>query len=210
VPRGLVTSRLAARAGNSVLLTFDDGPHPEVTPGVLDRLDRYGARAIFFVVGRRAIEAPQIVREIRSRGHLVGNHTFLHPDNYVLASAGGTPFWEYLADSRRCSKTIASIVRSQPRYFRPPGGRLTPVTVAVPRLLGMRCLTWSREISDWQFRSEAEAVAGADDLADRIVPRDIVLLHDDNPCVLPLLDRLLPRLRSRALDLSFGVTSIEA
>ena len=73
-----VTSRLDRKAGNSVLLTFDDGPHPEVTPAVLDLLKQYDARAVFFVVGNRIPLAPWVLRQILDGGHQIGNHTYYH------------------------------------------------------------------------------------------------------------------------------------
>src|ERR1700704_6729942 len=61
-------------------LTFDDGPNPAVTPKLLDLLDRYGAKATFFLIGRFVRECPELVRETIARGHAVGNHTETHPN----------------------------------------------------------------------------------------------------------------------------------
>ncbi len=204
LPRTLVT-RTLRRAGRAVLLTFDDGPHAEVTPAVLDRLDEYGARAVFFLIGRRIKRAPHLPAQIRDRGHLLGNHSHLHLDRYVLADERPPGFCEYYRDSQRCQAAIERHAGIRPVLFRPPGGRLTPVTVLVPKLLGLRCVTWSREVSDWRFRSPGEAQAGASALAATVAPGDIVLLHDDNPWVLDVLDALLPELRRRDLDLGSGI-----
>jgi len=204
LPRALVTTRLRG-GGRSVLLTFDDGPHAEVTPAVLDRLDRYRARAVFFLIGRRIKRAPHIPAQIRERGHVLGNHSHLHRDRYVLPERGSPRFCEYYRDSQRCQAAIERHAGERPALFRPPGGRLTPVTVLVPKLLKLRCVTWSRESSDWRFRSPAEARDGGTALAAAVTPGDIVLLHDDNPCVLDVLDVLLPELVRRDLDLASGI-----
>ena len=73
-----------------VALTFDDGPHPEVTPAVLDLLDQAGARATFFCVGRRAEAHPDIVAAIRERGHGVENHTYSHPNGFAFMARAGS------------------------------------------------------------------------------------------------------------------------
>jgi peptidoglycan/xylan/chitin deacetylase (PgdA/CDA1 family) len=190
------------------LLTFDDGPHPDVTPAVLDRLQAFRARAVFFVVGGRVGGAAHLLAEIQGRGHRIGNHTFHHKDSYVTGADGEPRFLDYYQDSRRCQHLVESHTGARPKLFRPPGGRLTPVTLAVPRSLGMRCVAWSRDIGDWQFRTAAEACAGAEELARQIVARDIVLLHDDNPCVVDVLDALLPSLAARGYDLSSGLDDL--
>ena len=86
IPRAANVRRLRRRAGNAVLLTFDDGPDPEVTPGVLERLDAYGAKAVFFVVGRRVKRAPHLLMRMAERGHLIGNHSHLHRPGYISAA----------------------------------------------------------------------------------------------------------------------------
>lgn len=95
-----------------VYLTFDDGPIPQVTPAVLDILDRYGVKATFFMVGDNARRNPDLVEEVLRRGHAVGNHTMHH-----LKGAGVTTR-RYLADVREANRYVAS------HLFRPPHGLL--------------------------------------------------------------------------------------
>jgi len=205
IPRALAIQRLRPSPQPTVLLTFDDGPHPEITPAVLERLERHNARAVFFVIGRRARRAHQLLERIQSAGHLIGNHSHLHRDGYVLPDAPQVSFLSYYRDCARCQAVVAHSTGAAPLLFRPPGGRMTPATMVTPRLLGMRSVLWSREVSDWSFRRSEEARAGAVELLRIIAPQDIVLLHDDNRCVLDLLDVLLPELRSRGFDLASGV-----
>jgi peptidoglycan/xylan/chitin deacetylase (PgdA/CDA1 family) len=206
-----VVQRLANAAGpRSVLLTFDDGPCPIVTPGVLDRLAAFEARAVFFVIGKRIRRAPQLLDRIRAGGHLIGNHSLLHRDGYIHARAIGPSLPAYLRDCRRCQAVIERRAGVRPTIFRPPGGRLTATTMIVPKLVGLTCMTWSQDVKDWTFRSEDDAHAGAARLIQSLRPRDIVLLHDDNPWVLTLLDDLLPALRSRGFDLQAGVASLSS
>ena len=95
-----------------VFLTFDDGPIPEVTPWVLDVLDRYGIRATFFMVGDNVRKHPEVFEMVRQRGHAVGNHTMHH-----LQGAGCTTR-RYIADVQQANALIGS------HLFRPPHGWL--------------------------------------------------------------------------------------
>jgi peptidoglycan/xylan/chitin deacetylase (PgdA/CDA1 family) len=74
-------------AEKEVVLTFDDGPHPQRTPAILDALDKYCVKAVFFVVGSMVLEYPLIVRDIARRGHMIGTHTMSHPFNLLKMSA---------------------------------------------------------------------------------------------------------------------------
>lgn len=193
LPGRLLTRRLR-RACDSLLLTFDDGPHPEVTPAVLDRLDAHGARAVFFIVGNRIERAPDLLPEIRRRGHLIGNHSYEH-NGSRLGTRG------YFRDLKRCQEEVAHLTGERPRLHRPPRGRINLATLLAPPLLGLRTLHWSVEIRDLNIRSSSEARSGAEQLRRLCRPGDVVLLHDNNPHVIDVLDTALPILRHRGLDL---------
>ncbi|MDE5887267.1 MAG: polysaccharide deacetylase family protein [Muribaculaceae bacterium] len=98
----------------SVYLTFDDGPIPEVTPWVLDLLDHYGIRATFFMVGQNVERNPELLEEVKKRGHSVGNHTLHH-----LQGASATTM-RYMRDSAEGARLTGSTL------FRPPHGWLRP------------------------------------------------------------------------------------
>lgn len=100
--------------GRRIYLTFDDGPIPEVTPWVLDMLDRYGVKATFFMVGDNARRHPELVEEVRKRGHDIGNHTMHH-----LQGSGVTTM-RYLRDVEEANALLGS------NLFRPPHGWLRP------------------------------------------------------------------------------------
>ena len=97
---------------HTVYLTFDDGPIPEVTPWVLDTLDRYGIKATFFMVGENVERHPELLQEVRRRGHSVGNHTMSH----LQGAHVGTK--HYLHNVFRANELIGSTL------FRPPHGVL--------------------------------------------------------------------------------------
>lgn len=99
--------------GKNIFLTFDDGPHPVITPFVLDELDKYGAKASFFCIGRNVAENPLVYKDIQARGHAIGNHTHTHLNGWKTKPGN------YLADVLRAREYIDS------RLFRPPYGRIT-------------------------------------------------------------------------------------
>jgi peptidoglycan/xylan/chitin deacetylase (PgdA/CDA1 family) len=179
-----------------------------VTPAVLDRLDAYGAKAVFFIVGSRVKRAPHLLTEILKRGHRIGNHSYLHRSSYVLGSAFNLRFAGYYRDLRRCQAVLEKHTGSVPELFRPPGGRLTLRNLVVPRCLGLRCVLWSQDAGDWRFRSPSEGTAGGEELLRKVGPGDIVLLHDIHPSVLDLLDVLLPGLQAHGYDLASGINCL--
>lgn len=99
---------------NSVYLTFDDGPSPEITPWVLDLLDQHDAKATFFCIGKNAELYPDLVEEIRKRGHTVGNHTYSHSKSLCVNCE------DYIEDVDMANELLMS------NLVRPPYGRLTP------------------------------------------------------------------------------------
>lgn len=170
--------------GTRVLLTFDDGPHPEYTPAVLDRLAAVGARAAFFLVGNRIRDAALVAR-VAAAGHVLGNHTFAH----------AVPrWWARHTDVRACQELVPEAT-----LFRAPLGKLTPALWRAARREGLECVHWSLDSGDWQCRTEADARTCAAEVLELVRAGDVILLHDDHPRIAPLLDALLPGLNARGL-----------
>lgn len=184
---------------SEVLLTFDDGPHPDITPAVLDRLRAYGARAVFYVVGNRIPRAPHLLQRIIDEGHILGNHTYTHRLDR------DSDLWSYYRDVQKCQRVIKAIVGEEPRYFRAPMGRSSVGALIVPRMLRLRHMLWSADSQDWRLRSDDAAAACGKRLCATVRGGDIVLFHDDNPCVIAVLDIFLPHLVSQGFDLSSAV-----
>jgi peptidoglycan-N-acetylglucosamine deacetylase len=183
----------------AILLTFDDGPHPDITPAVLDRLKIYRARALFFIVGSRIEKAPDVLNRILAEGHLIGNHTYEHRLEKDPALCA------YLLDVRRCQLQLKQLTGVAPIYFRAPMGRRSAGALLAPRLLGLRQVLWSADSDDWKLRTKEAAISCGQRLCETVQGGDIVLLHDDNPWTVTVLDRLLPSLATRGLDLRSGM-----
>ncbi len=196
IPRSLLIRSLPAPAGDRLLLTFDDGPDPAVTPAVLDRLQAFDARAVFFVVGRLAEACPDLLARIRDEGHVLGNHTYTHNNER------DPPFREYKRDVARCQDVVRRATGITPALFRPPKGHLSPVSLLVPRLLGLRTVNWTLGVRDWACRSGEAAMTAAALLEEQAAPGQIVVLHDDNRYLPEILDKVLPVFRNRGYDLA--------
>jgi peptidoglycan-N-acetylglucosamine deacetylase len=196
-PRGTVVGpnlvRLppAAAARNEISLNFDDGPDPEVTPRVLEVLDRYQARASFFCIGRKAAVFPELVREIVRRGHSVENHS--HHHSLAFAFYGYSSLKREVEASQR---TISGISGQLPTFFRAPAGFRSPLLDPVMAACELRYVSWTRRGFD-TVSSDADAVL--ERLAKGFAPGDILLMHDGgsartsagDPVVLAVLPRLL-------------------
>ncbi len=149
-------------------LTFDDGPHPEITPRLLDVLDRNGAQATFFLLGERALEYPGLVAQIAERGHGIGSHGFRHSWNWWR-----TP--DALArDLDRSERILAGVLR-EPKLCRPPYGMASPQWLSAARRHGYRTVLWSLGSGDWKYTSPGEIVRR---VRRRLRPGAIVLFHE--------------------------------
>jgi peptidoglycan/xylan/chitin deacetylase (PgdA/CDA1 family) len=190
-------TRLADNPSAAIGLSFDDGPDPEVTPAVLDELDRWGAKASFFQIGERVARHPDLAAEIVARGHAVENHTWSHPVFFTCRSPSGIR-----RQIERTSEAIEVATGCRPRRFRPPAGLRQPWLEPVLAELDLELVSWTRRGFD-----------AADGSVDRVLHRighglqggEIVLLHDGNaartpsgrPVVLEVLPRLLERVAER-------------
>jgi peptidoglycan-N-acetylglucosamine deacetylase len=153
-----------------VALTFDDGPHPQGTPAVLDALAAAGARATFFLVGEQVRREPALAREIVAAGHAVA----LHGDRHRVQLR--VPPRALAGDLDRGHATIAEATGVAPRWYRPPLGIFSPAGLALVRRRGWAPLLWSRWGHDWRLHRTPAQIAA--ELTGRLAARDVLLLHD--------------------------------
>ena len=159
------------RPGSSrqLALTYDDGPNDPHTGRLLDVLDKHGAKATFFMIGRYVQAHPEIAREVAQRGHVVGNHTWSHPN--LMFVAKGTLEQEL----KQTADALAQAVGTHSNLFRPPFGARRPVTLKTARALGLEPIMWSVTCYDWSAKSPEKIVKHA---ARQIRGGDVILLHD--------------------------------
>jgi peptidoglycan-N-acetylglucosamine deacetylase len=210
-PRAQLFGPTICRTGSArrLALTFDDGPNPSITPRFLDLLDRYHARATFFLIGRYARECPALVREIAGRGHVIGNHTQTHPNLFWLGPA------QIREELRRCQEAIVDASVAAPEWFRPPFGLRNPALAGAARELDLRVVMWTLLPGDWRAKSDEWLIQRIEPIADHAKNAnlhsafgDVICLHDgshraqnfDRHHTLKALEHCLPRWRDLGLE----------
>ena len=184
---------------NEIALTFDDGPDPEVTPRVLDLLERHKVKASFFCIGAKAAAFPELVREIVRRGHSVENHSNRHPHTFSLY--GLRRLAREVDSAQSC---ITAIAGRAPRFFRAPAGFRSPLLDPILARRGLLYMSWSRRGFDAVVRDQARVLRL---LTRELGAGEIVLLHDgagtrseaNEALVLAVLPPLLEAIAARGL-----------
>lgn len=196
----------AAAAQGLVAITIDDGPDPQVTPKVLDILDRYGAKATFFCIGERASRYPDLCREIVRRGHAVENHTQRHSPLFAFLGPFGTR--REILDAQHALQRITG---QEPRFFRPPAGLRSPILHPVLIDLGLRHATWTRRGFDTRETNPERVL---ERLSRGLKGGDILLLHDGNAALTPdgspMILEVLPRVLERVSRAGLRTVSLRA
>jgi peptidoglycan/xylan/chitin deacetylase (PgdA/CDA1 family) len=163
-----VPRRLEGAAG--IALTFDDGPHPEGTPAVLELLAAAGAKATFFLVGEQVRAFPELAERIAAEGHEVAIHGDRHRVMLRMAPA------MIAADLDRAQATIGELTGQKPRFHRPPLGIYSYPGLKIARQQGLEPLLWSRWGRDWSAKSTAGSISEM--VTSDLSAGDVLLLHD--------------------------------
>ncbi len=159
-----------------IFLTFDDGPTPDLTTEILRLLEEFHAIATFFCLGRQADQHPELVHEIKKKGHSLGNHSWSHPDGWFTKTS------RYSEDIQKAGNIIHT------RLLRPPYGRIRPWQIR--RLqLKYRIVLWRIMIPD--YRAGINADKALKKLQRHVCAGDIVVMHDNEKARDNIL-RLLP------------------
>ncbi|MEQ9424013.1 MAG: polysaccharide deacetylase family protein [Cyclobacteriaceae bacterium] len=153
---------------NSIFLTFDDGPKPEVTDYILEMLEQFNARATFFVVGGNVEKFPDLFKKTVSKGHTIGNHTFNHLNGWNTSST------DYINNVDRCDLMLQSNCINT-RLFRPPYGRMKP-SQARPLAEKKKIVMWDYLVGDFDAGLSADQCLKR--ALNQIRPGSIVLFHD--------------------------------
>ena len=154
-------------------LTFDDGPHPEYTPRLLDRLDELGLNATFFVIGSNAANYPDLIRRIVASGHEVANHTYSHSDPSETSST------MFLAEIRRTDELLSTLTGRSTETVRPPKGELNWTKLRKLWQHNKTVALWNVDPKDFRMKSVDEMTQWCEAYTPN--DGDIVLLHDNHP-----------------------------
>ena len=177
-----------------IALTFDDGPHPSLTPKILAILAKYGVPATFFMVGQNVLNYPTAAKQVIEAGHEVGNHTFTHPH---LANLNEHAIMEEIG---KCEDALEELSEYRPHLLRTPQGALTQNLE--------RCLSdddyilvlWSLDTRDWDNKSTAYIVQT---VLGNVKSGDIILMHDYigyNSKTPEALEKIIPELLSQGYE----------
>lgn len=177
----------------SIYLTFDDGPAKGITDWVLDELNKFGAKASFFCIGRHALNFRDTVHRIISEGHALGNHTFDHLNGWKTS----TP--KYLANVEQCGEVVPSSL------FRPPYGKLRIGQYFEIRKK-YKVVMWDVVSGDFDRKVTKEKCL--DNVLENIKPGSIVLMHDKDRTT-EKLQYTLPRLLSHFSEKGYRFKPIE-
>ena len=192
-PSAMVVKHYGARTSTKIVaLTFDDGPWPGQTEKILRILREQKVKASFFMIGYLVKRNPALARKVASEGHLVGNHTAGHQ---LLTKMTAAQIDKQLSGAERLleADTGATV-----RWFRPPGGRMSPVALARVRDAGLKVAMWSVDPQDWRRGRKASQIAHG--VVARVKPGSVVLMHDgggDRAQTIRALPVIIRSLRSR-------------
>lgn len=150
--------------GDSVYLTFDDGPCAEITPTILDILRKHNVKATFFCVGDNILKHPELFAQIKAEGHQLGNHTMHHSKGFYTNTN------DYINEIDECAALIGN------NLFRPPHGLITPRQNSMLRNKGYKIIQWDVIAYDWDSKHSTDKVF---DVIKRYTrPGSIIVMHD--------------------------------
>lgn len=170
-------TEIASSDPSEVFLTYDDGPHPEFTPALLDALAVQNVKATFFMMGEHVRRHPALARRVAEAGHTIGNHTQTHP-SLIWCGANETR-----RELESCQREIFDATGVQARVFRPPFGARNPATLRVAREMGLTPVMWNVTAKDWKPLGVDGILELIDSKMRRNAARGVastILLHDSS------------------------------
>lgn len=170
-------------------LTFDAGFENGNTPIILDALKKHNAPATFFVVGTYIESNPDLIKRMEKEGHIVGNHTYHHPDMTKLSSLSA--FEKELKDVENAYNNVTG--KEMTKFYRPPQGKYNENNLQMAKELGYHTFFWSLAYVDWQENNQPTKEEAFDKLLTRVHPGAIVLLHSTSKTNGEILDELLTK-----------------
>ena len=179
--------------GNSedkkIYLTFDCGYENGYTPAILDALEKHNVKAAFFVVGIYLETSPDLVKRMVEEGHIVGNHTYHHPDMSQISDPAA--FQEEITSLEKKYQEITGL--EMQKFYRPPQGKYSESNLKMAQELGYQTVFWSLAYVDWYVDQQPTQEEAYAKLLPRIHPGAVVLLHSTSKTNAEILDDLLTK-----------------
>ena len=177
-----------------IYLTFDDGPHPEITPWVLQQLQQYNAKATFFCIGKNVATYPAVYEQILDEGHQTGNHTMHHVNGWKSATAA------YFTDILEAGKYI------QGKLFRPPYGKLTRFQGKALREAGYEVVMWTILSGDFDRNLTPEKCW---EMVQENVGNGAIIVYHDSDKAWDRLSYSLPKLLEKFSHMGYTFSSLD-
>ncbi|QCR34359.1 hypothetical protein C1N55_01590 [Lysinibacillus sp. SGAir0095] len=184
----ILTSDQKGNVSKRVALTFDDGPHKKITNQILNTLDKYHAKATFFMVGERVEGNASVVKDVLARGHEIGNHTWDHARLTKLTSKS------VLSKVSSTNNIIYKVTGHYPSVFRPPYGAKNK---QVTDLINMPVVLWTIDTLDWKYRDSSKLLPM---VQKNIKNNDIILMHDIHQSTADGLESVLNYLQKQGYE----------
>lgn len=181
----------------TIYLTFDAGYENGHTAAILDTLKKHEVSATFFVVGHYITSAPELIKRMCDEGHIVGNHSYHHPD---MSSVDLETFQKELESLETLYKSTTG--QDMARLYRPPQGKYSKYNLEQAKQLGYKTVFWSLAYADWMQDKQPSKQQAFDKLLPRTHPGAIVLLHSTSKTNAEILDELLTKWKDEGY--SFG------
>lgn len=178
-------------AGKYIALTFDDGPHADLTPRILDILSQHNAKATFYMLGSQVDYYPSIAKQVLDEGHEIGDHTMSHKDLTRLAQP------QIREEIQSSSNNILEATGSLPTSLRPPYGAFNDSVGTITRELELPVIMWSVDSLDWKSRN-AQAINH--EIMTTVHPGAIVLMHDIHATTADALPQVLTNLENEGYE----------
>ena len=169
-----------------VVLTFDDGPHPENTPKILDILKYFDVKATFFVIGKQVEKYPDLLKEIDKQGHTIGNHSYSHQSTLPLFFPK-----KLRRDFDECNLLIARLIKKIPLFIRPPFGATSPFYFRMMRKSPYQSIGWTVRSFDTVEKDKTKILDRILNATSQQKEAHTVLLHDTQEITVELLPLLL-------------------
>lgn len=171
-----------------VALTFDDGPHKTITKEILDTLDKYDAKATFFVVGSRVNSNKKLLKEMKEKGHEIGNHTMNHKNITKLKKKK----LEY--EINKTNELVKKAIGEEPTVFRPPYGATNK---KINKMLDVPVVLWTVDTLDWKYRNPKKLLPV---IKNNVHNNAIILMHDIHQSTADGLDSVLAYLQKEGYE----------
>lgn len=181
-----------------VLLTFDDGPDPEKTQIVLKILAKHNIKAVFFMVGNRAEQHPELVKRVVEEGHIIGNHSYAHNNFMSLFSKK-----KLKADIEKSQTVLEDLSGRKIPFFRPPIGYTNPTYAKVLKEMNLTNIGWTLRSYDSVYKEPDKLI---ERLMSKIALGNIVLLHDNLQVTVDSLDHFIAQASANGIKFANGET----